>query len=182
MPTNSHSISASEQFVNDGNPVQVDEGTDDKANDRYANFWVRLAAYIIDVIIIFSINGFLLGPLKFVNNGVPIEITFSVFGNLELTLWTVNTIITTIVYYIYFALFTKVFQQTLGKMIIGIKVVPYGDQCSLTWGDVFFREVIGRILHNVFFILKLMYLLILFTESKRGFHDMIGNTCVVYVD
>ena len=55
------------------------------------------------------------------------------------------------------------------------------EEESLSWRDVFYREVVGRILHNVFFLLKLMYLSIAFSDEKRGVHDMIGNTKVVYV-
>src|SRR5699024_1728252 len=115
--------------------------------------------------IIGSINGILLSPLLFVNNGFPIEISF----------WTLNAILAGIIYYVYFLLFTKFFQQTLGKMIVGIKVVSDRDT-GLSWSDVFFRECIGRFIHNVFLVLKLLYLIVAFTKEKQGFHDMIGNT------
>lgn len=133
-------------------------------------FWYRVIAYIIDIVIISSISGILLSPLMLVNNGIPFDIGF----------WTLNGILATMIYYVYFFFLTKLFQQTLGKMIVGIKVVQQVDE-QLSWSDVFFREIIGRIIHNVFFFLKLLYLLVAFTKEKQGFHDMIGNTRVVFI-
>lgn len=136
----------------------------------YAGFWMRFWAYMIDVIIVASINGILLSPLLFVNDGYPIEISF----------WTLNGILSAIVYYVYFLIMTKIFSQTLGKMILGLKVVGENDQ-PLQWSDLFFREVIGRFLHNVFLVLKLLYLVVAFSKDKQGIHDMLGNTRVIHV-
>lgn len=138
--------------------------------EKSVGFWYRVIAYIIDVFLISSMNGIVLSPLLFINNGVPLDISY----------WTLNGIIALVVYYVYFALMTKLFQQTLGKMIVGIKVIQT-DEGKLTWKDVFFREVVGRILHNVFFALKLLYLIVAFTREKQGIHDMIGNTRVVFI-
>lgn len=138
--------------------------------ERAAGFWIRFAAYIIDIVVIGSINAILLSPLLFVNDGYPIEVS----------LWTVNGIVSAIVYYVYFLLMTKFYQQTLGKMILGLKVIGESGE-SMTWGDLFFREIIGRIIHNVFFILKLLYLTVAFTNKKQGIHDMIANTKVVRI-
>lgn len=165
------------QFINDNHaPYDIDnehapkQTSDDKMEDKNVGFWYRVIAYIIDVFLISSINGIVLSPLLFVNNGIPLDISF----------WTLNGIIAAVVYYAYFALMTKLFQQTLGKMIVGIKVIQE-DDAQLTWKDVFFREVVGRILHNVFFALKLLYLIVAFTKEKQGIHDMIGNTRVVFI-
>ena len=137
---------------------------------EYAGFWMRFWAYIVDVIIVFSINGILLSPLLFMNDGYPIEIG----------IWTLSGILSGIVYYLYFLIMTKTVRQTLGKMIFGLEVIRENDE-DLTWLDLFFREVVGRFLHNVFFILKLLYLVVAFSKEKQGIHDMIGNTRVVHV-
>ncbi len=138
--------------------------------EKRAGFWIRLVAYIIDVIVISSINTLLLSPALLLYGEETLQIGF----------WTINGLLALLIYYLYFALMTKLFQQTLGKMILGIKVMQMEEE-SLSWRDVFYREVVGRILHNVFFLLKLMYLSIAFSDEKRGVHDMIGNTKVVYV-
>lgn len=150
--------------------VQTENIIPSQEEYRYAGFWMRFWAYLIDLIIVFSINGLLLSPLKFINEGIPIEIS----------LWTVNGILAGIIYYVYFLLMTKFFQQTIGKMILGIKVVRENSE-NLLWSDLIFREIIGRFIHNVLFILKFLYLVIAFSNEKQGIHDMIGNTRVVHV-
>lgn len=136
----------------------------------HAGFWLRFLAYLIDVIVVFSIKGFLLSPFKFMNEGFPIDIGF----------WTVNGLLGMTTFYLYFLLMTKGFNQTIGKMILRIQVVKE-DGSKLGWSDLIFREVIGRFIHNVIFILKLLYIVVAFTKEKQGIHDMIGNTVVVKV-
>ncbi|MDX8044394.1 RDD family protein [Gracilibacillus sp. S3-1-1] len=139
-----------------------------KSAPRYAGFWMRFWAYLVDLLMVFSINGVLLIPLKFMNEGSPIEIGF----------WTLNLIISSIVFYLYFLLMTKFFQQTLGKMIFGLRVIRE-DREALRWSDLIFREVVGRFIHRVFPITILLYLFVAFTPQKEGIHDMVGNTRVI---
>lgn len=140
-------------------------------NYRYAGFWMRVWAYLADVFIIFSINGILLSPLKFINEGYDISV---------LNFWTLSGILAALVFYIYFLLMTKLFGQTLGKMIFGLKVIREDGEV-LQWSDLFFREVIGRFIQNVGF-LKLLYLVVAFTDQKQGIHDMFGHTRVIHVN
>ncbi|MFC4404123.1 RDD family protein [Gracilibacillus xinjiangensis] len=138
---------------------------------RYAGFWMRFWAYLVDIIIIFSINGILLLPFQFINDGKAVDIGY----------WTLTGILSSIVFYVYFLLMTKYFRQTLGKMIFGLKVIRE-DNKPLNWSDLIFREVVGRFLHRVFFITVFLYLFVAFTGQKQGIHDMIGNTRVVFED
>ncbi|MGN8646581.1 RDD family protein [Gracilibacillus sp. HCP3S3_G5_1] len=138
------------------------------ASRRYAGFWMRFWAYLTDLIIVFSINGILLIPFRFINDGAPLEIGF----------WTVTGIVSSVVFYVYFLLMTKFFNQTLGKMIFGLRVIREDSQ-TLRWSDLIFREVVGRFIHRVFPITVLLYLFVAFTTQKQGIHDMIGNTRVV---
>ncbi|MBM7600283.1 putative RDD family membrane protein YckC [Virgibacillus halotolerans] len=147
------------------------ENTPPIGETRYAGFWMRFWAYLADLIVIFSISGILLIPFQFINDGKAIDIGF----------WTVTGIIGAVVYYVYFLLMTKYFSQTLGKMIFGIKVIR-GDHQPLKWGDLLFREVIGRFIQRVFFITMFLYLVVAFNTDKQGIHDMIGNTKVVFTD
>ncbi len=138
---------------------------------RYAGFWMRFWAYLFDIIVLFGVNSFLLSPFKFINNGMPID----------LWVWTWNGIVAAVIYYAYFLFMTKFFGQTIGKMIFGLKVVHHGNHGnSMTWFDVVFREVIGRFIYNAFLILKVLYVIIGFTNEKQGLHDMLGNTRVVH--
>ncbi|GAB2540630.1 RDD family protein [Gracilibacillus alcaliphilus] len=136
---------------------------------RYAGFWMRFWAYLVDSIIVLSISGILLVPFAFINEGKPLTIGF----------WTVNGILTAVIFYLYFLLMTKFFQQTLGKMIFGLRVIREDDQ-PLKWSDLIFREVIGRFIYRIFMIMYLLYLFVAFTNQKQGLHDMVANTRVVF--
>lgn len=137
--------------------------------NKYAGFWMRFWAFLIDLVVIFSINGILLSPLKFINNGAVIEIGY----------WSLTGILGGLVFYLYFLLMTRFFGQTFGKMILGLKVVR-SDYEPLKWSDLIFREVVGRFIQRIFFILMFLYLVVAFNKDKQGIHDMIGNTKVVF--
>lgn len=137
-------------------------------NVKNANVGVRFLAYIIDILIVFSINGVLLFPFKFINSGAPIDIGY----------WSVKALLAGMIYYLYFLFMTRAFSQTLGKMIFQIQVVKV-DGTKLTWGDLFFREVIGRFIQKVFKILYLLYIIVFFTENHQGVHDMFAHTKVI---
>ncbi|TFJ93251.1 RDD family protein [Lentibacillus salicampi] len=136
---------------------------------RYAGFWMRFWAYLFDLVIVFSINGILLSPFKFIGDGSGVDIGF----------WTVAGIVGLIVLYLYFLLMTKFYGKTLGKMILGLRVVRE-DREPLEWSDLIFREVVGRFIHRVFWFTNLLYLFVAFGEQKQGLHDMFGNTRVVF--
>src|SRR5699024_12695493 len=84
-----------------------------------------------------------------------------------------------IFYYSYFALMTRYIQQTAGKMISGLKFIST-DNKKPVWSDIFFREVVGRFIYNLFTVLKLLYIIVGFTKYKQGLHDYIGNTYVIH--
>ncbi len=142
-----------------------------RTTDRFAGFWMRFWAFLADLLIIFSINGILLSPLKMINEGLEIYIS----------IWTVSGILGAIVFYLYFLILTKKLGQTMGKMIFGLKVIR-ADRKPLQWTDLIFREVITRFIYKTFFFLNLLYLIVAFNKEKKGFHDMVGNTRVVHVE
>src|SRR5699024_9461864 len=134
-----------------------------------AGFWMRFWAYLIDIIILFAINGLLLSPLGFLNEWSPIDVGF----------WNMINMLATIINYNYFIFMTNLVNQTVRKMILGLKVVSEKDSKQI-WLDILFRELIGRFFHNAFFILKLLYINAAFTEKKQGLHDFIGQTRVIH--
>lgn len=76
----------------------------------------------------------------------------------------------------YFVLLTYLTGSTLGKKVMGIKVVR-GTGEELRFVDVLYRETIGRYLSGVLFV---GYLMALVDRQKRAFHDYLCETCVVY--
>lgn len=137
--------------------------------EHFAGFWMRFWAYVLDVIVIFSLNGLFLSPFKYVNDGIAISVG----------IWTVPGIIGSIVFFLYFLLMTKFFGQTLGKMILGIKVIRKDGE-PLRWSDLVFREVVGRFIYQAFSFLILLYFIVGFTDEKQGLHDIFSDTRVVY--
>ncbi len=139
---------------------------------RYAGFWMRLWAYLVDIIVLFSISGIFTSLLS-------LSGAYSNYSLLGLI--TAKAIVTGIIYYSYFLLMTKLTNQTVGKMIFNLKVVSETNE-KLTWLDLFFREVIGRFIYNSIFIMKVLYLVVAFTPKKQGIHDMIGKSKVIHND
>lgn len=134
-----------------------------------AGFWMRFWAYTVDIILVWCINGILLSPLKFFDDA----------GQIQVGIWTLATIIGTIVLYLYFLIMTKVYRQTVGKMIFGLKVIRK-DEAPLRWNDILFREIIGRFIYRVLAVLTLLYIVVAFDPLKQGIHDMIGDTRVIH--
>ena len=143
--------------------------SDHEEERHYAGFWIRFWAYLVDALILFSVNGLLLSPLALLNDGFPYDIGY----------WTLNSILAGVIYYAYFAIMTKFFSQTVGKMIFGLKVISE-DKDRLAWSDVFFREVVSRFIYNIFTVCKLLYIVVGFTKEKRGLHDYLGKTYVIH--
>lgn len=124
---------------------------------KIAGFWVRFWAYIIDLIVLASIGGMIIKPIFRV---LSIPVTNPIF--LFFSPYKVTLLIVTL---LYFLLMTKFLQQTVGKMILGIKVVAKEKE-SLTWGRLIFREVIGRFISK---ILVFPYVLVAFMPKKKPY-------------
>jgi len=134
-----------------------------------AGFWMRFWAYLTDVIIVFSLNGVIL-QLATLIKAEQVMISY----------WTLSSIIAAITFFVYFAVMTKVYGQTIGKMIFGIKVIHEDDTEDLAWSDIIFREVIGRFIYKSFILLNLLYVVVAFNKDKQGLHDLFGETRVVH--
>ena len=134
----------------------------------YAGFWMRFVAYLIDMIVVYA-TASLLNTLSF--GLLNKQIDFPILGEESLSY--------VIVIFTYFIAMTYFFSQTLGKMIMKIKVeTNKGDKLSFT--DVIYRELVGRLL--TIFLANLPYLAIAFTNKKKGLHDFIADTVVVKED
>ena len=134
----------------------------------YAGFWVRFVAYLIDMIVIYAIasllNTFSFGLLNK-------RLDFPILGEESLSY--------VIVMFTYVIAMTYFFSQTLGKMIMKVKVeTNKGDKLSLA--DVVYRELIGRLL--TIFLAYIPYIAVAFTNKRKGLHDFIADTVVVKED
>lgn len=135
-------------------------------NGQYAGFWMRFWAYLLDLIVIGSINRMIINPIF-----RALDIPLAGEG-----IFSAVSILTAMVFYLYFVLMTKYFGQTLGKMVFGLKVVELSGE-RLSWGTVLFREWIGRFISATIMVL---YVVVAFTQKKQGLHDIFADTTVIH--
>ena len=133
---------------------------------RFAGFWMRFWAYLLDLLVIGSINRLIIYP---VFRALDLSIV-------EQNMFTPIAIATALTFYLYFVLMTKFFGQTLGKMVFGIKVVNLKGE-TLSWGTILFREWIGRFISSTILI---TYIIVAFLPKKQGLHDLFAETSVVH--
>lgn len=148
----------------------------------YGGFWIRLLAHLIDHIIL----GAVAAPLFFITV-LPsiIRIAHQAEQNQEPSPELIVTILSSVFVYVvlafvgqwlYEALLTSSsWQGTIGKKILHLKVV---DDAGNRIG---FGRATGRffakILSSMFFCIG--FIMIGFTERKRGLHDMLASTLVM---
>lgn len=140
---------------------------------EYAGFWIRVAAYLIDSIVIqvaTSILMFIFMGSLFLNPE-SMENPDQMLGRV-LPLY----VILIVGSWLYYALMESSAQQgTLGKMAVGIKVTDM-DGARISFGNAtgrFFGKMISGL------ILGVGYLMVAFTDKKQGLHDMMAGTLVV---
>lgn len=132
-----------------------------------AGFWIRFWAYLIDLIVIGSINRILVYPLlQLIGIDTNDSYIFSVVSN-----------ITAITFFAYFVIMTKLLKQTLGKMVFGLKVVSTKGEENLNWGTILFRELIGRYISKMIWV---GYVIAAFTPKKQALHDIFADTLVIH--
>ena len=100
--------------------------------------------------------------------------------NLFFGMWSftslINFGISTAIYCLYFAGLTLIFKgQTLGKVIMGLRTVRL-DGYNLKLSDIFFREIVSRIIQRPY---PFLYLISFFTSEKKQIGDWVANTCVI---
>ena len=138
---------------------------------KYAGFWLRVCAAIIDTIvvnIIGSIAGFILGF------GLG-----SVAGDTEATqslATLLGSILGIIISWLYYALMeSSPNQATLGKQALGIYVTDLNGEA------ISFAKATGRYFAKIISVIIIFigFLMVAFTEKKQGLHDMIASTLVI---
>lgn len=148
----------------------------------YAGFWKRFAAYLIDGVVL-AIPMLLLF--------IPLVVYFIyTIGSLEgadesiklaaeiraRQLTSVAQLISFILPLVYFAwMESSRLQATLGKMLLGIKVVDANGQ-RMTFWHAFGRNA-GKIISGI--ILNIGYFMAGATRKKQALHDQLANAYVV---
>lgn len=139
----------------------------------YAGFWIRVAAAIIDSIVVWTLQivltivlGAMAGLLSPDMDGESIAslIVFALFSGA--------------VGIAYYVVFTGACGQTPGKMVMRLKVMR-SDGSAITYGRAALREIVGKFVSGI--TLGVGYLMVAFDLRKQGLHDKIADTCVIHV-
>src|SRR3989344_943490 len=148
---------------------------------QYAGFWIRLVAALIDGIILGIISGIVqavfggvFGVALLTGPQEPSPATAGLFVGIFGALFFIIVAID-IVYYVGL---TATYGATVGKMILGLKVVDTSGQ-KIGFGKAALREIIGKWISGLVF--GLGYLWAAFDEKKQGWHDKIAGTYVVKI-
>ncbi len=128
---------------------------------QYAGFWIRWIAMIVDTLILFVLSIIFVLLLKPYFSGA--------------------ILLTVLTCFLYFGFMTSIYQATLGKMVVGIKVCDATTLEKPRVGSVWIRELINRII----LLIQPLFLLetiVAFSKKKQGLHDMIARTVVIHKD
>jgi uncharacterized RDD family membrane protein YckC len=156
------------------------------ALEDYAGFWKRLAAFILDYIVLY-IPGKLIGMMfgagaaeavmrqaQLASPGDP-QVAFAAMAQYLDAVWPAF-LLSAVVTWLYFAfLESSTWQATVGKLALGIRVTDlHGERISLP-------RALGRYPAKMlsFLILYIGVLMVAWTPRKQGLHDMIAGTLVL---
>lgn len=143
---------------------------------KFASYWRRGGAYFIDSIILTiadSIIAFISGLAS-----PAVSLISSLFGSgIDLTgIWQIASVVIRLaVPAVYFTLAYSSGGQSIGKAILGIKVVSI-DGSPLTWRTGILRTI-GYVPSTIVF--GLGFLSAVWDKEKQAWHDKIAGTCVV---
>ncbi|MDD5571692.1 MAG: RDD family protein [Bacteroidales bacterium] len=156
---------------------------------KYAGFWLRLVAIIIDGLIIGAAKLIIIGPFLAVI-GITAARDFSdmkqecsssaceivsLIGPLVGAALIANFIVV-IISWLYFALMeSSARQATIGKMALGIIVTNMNGE-KVNFGQATGRYF-GKIISGI--ILCVGYIMAGFTEKKQALHDIMANCLVI---
>ena len=169
VPTQT-TLAPATQTPTTGTPFTPPAAVSAPATVKYAGFWIRWVAFMVDSLILFIPIGAVQFLSSFVLAGAGVSLTGE---NLAMS------VIYMLIVWIYFSWMTFAKGATLGKMFVGI-TVKSEDMGNLSFGRILLRETIGKIISG--FIVMIGYIMAGFTQKKQALHDKFAHSVVVYTD
>ena len=151
---------------------------------RYAGFWIRFLASLIDTILISILIAPVIRYFFGQSNSVSTTIfngngissynfeSFSAISPLGNLIYTLVVLIVVISFWLYRS-------ATPGKMLLGLKIVDQKTGGGLTAGQSVIRYI-GYFVSTLFFCLGFIWAG--FDSRKQAWHDKMAGTLVVYED
>jgi len=127
---------------------------------EYAGFWRRVAAALIDGILVGVVSWIVTLIFSGISDGAEV---------------TAQILVLIAAYGYYAGMESSSYQATVGKIALGIQVT------DLNGNRISFGRALGRNLAEILsaLILGIGYIMVAFTPKKQGLHDMIAGTLVV---
>jgi len=157
--------------------MEVLDNLNEESNPKYAGFWIRFVAYLLDGLIL----GVIIGPIFFIFFA-PVAGFESFADNPEaIAVFAAGlsgfVFIEIVVYVLYFAgMESSKYQATLGKMVVGVIVIDE-DGNRISFGRAagrFFSKILSAL------ILYIGFIMAGFDSRKQALHDKIASTLVIY--
>ncbi|MBD3269948.1 RDD family protein [Candidatus Peregrinibacteria bacterium] len=136
-------------------------------NFKYAGFWIRLLALLIDSLIV--------SLLMLLFFGSQIGVLYSGDPELIMVAMSTTTPLLAIVPIVYYILFWTLLSTTPGKMILKLKIVNYEGN-KISFGQSVLRYI-GYMLSAI--VLYIGFIWAAFDTKRQGWHDKIAKTYVV---
>ena len=140
---------------------------------KYAGFWVRVLAYLIDFVILLFAQFTILSLFGESSIGSAGAMNYGVNASTDDPLLSLILLIIAIGYFVAFE--SSATQATPGKMALGLIVTDMdGRRISVlrALGRYFAKFLSGLILF-------IGYIMVAFTDRKQGLHDLLASTLVV---
>jgi uncharacterized RDD family membrane protein YckC len=158
------------------------------SNDKYAGFWLRFAALLVDRAILSAAAAFMVIPAIIIIVAIGVNLSdikqpedLLLQGNLLKVSMLVGIIVVLslfnlVIGWLYYSLMeSSKYSGTVGKIAVGIKVTDmYGER--ITFGRASGR-FFAKIISNFTFLIG--YIMAGVTDKKQALHDLIANCLVV---
>lgn len=129
---------------------------------RFAGFWIRAAAYLLDVVLLFVVSI------------VPVAVVMGMAHDPNSPLASLVGTIVAICYFVIPVSGAK--QATWGKQMLGLKIIRTDG--ARVGGGLAFGRYLAYILSSL--PLCIGFFMIGWTDQKKGLHDIICGTRVIY--
>lgn len=142
---------------------------------QYAGFVTRLAAFVIDLVIValvISLIGAVIGFATSYIQKIPFLPAIGVLPDIGLLITTMLDVVFVVVYYVGFWMSAG---QTPGKRFMGVRIVRTDGE-RVRWGNVL-RRFAGYWLSLTLF---LGFLWVLLDDQRQAWHDSLAGTLVIY--
>lgn len=147
---------------------------DNRPKAVYGGFFARLAAFAVDSALAFLLTLLVSFPVSALCRLLP----FGLGTAQILFTYTLKDILCYLAGAGYFVGFTYAAGKTPGKKAMNLRVINADGSVELSLLNVIFRETVGRFLCSATF--GIGYLIAAVDGNKRGLHDRLCDTCVIY--